>query len=117
MPSDGSGLEQIERKIPHLQYFMELFTEREDAYYWPDGRKARFERVKTILMSCWQDIQTYAMQMANNAEFRRMMDALTSAVKTVQTVLKNIEMAPKMRQHSLLLLNWDVGEGVMLKPN
>lgn len=115
MPNtDGSDLGRLEQKIPHLQFLMELFTDREHLHRWDDQRKARFERVQRILLHCWNDIQHYAQQMANNAEFRAMMAALQTAFAALKTVQRHIQEAPVRMARYLELLNWDVGPGVRI---
>ena len=90
MPDDGSDLSALERKIPHVNFVMSLFTDKDRKHQWALERVIRFHRVKAILLRCWENMKTFARQMAGNREFSKMFDELRSSVERIQTVENDI---------------------------
>lgn len=92
---DDDGLREWEQRIPHFQFLIELFTEREGRYRWDPARISRFLRVQQLLLRNWENMKAQARQMANNAVFRQLWNALNAAKEMLKTIHSQIDVGTR----------------------
>lgn len=113
MSNEDYSLDALEQKVPHIDFLVRLFMDDERYYYWNAERKARFQKVKDIMLKCWDEAQAQARQMMGNAAFQSMFATLKRAMEALTGLQAHVDRvrtaAPLFQQMSLR--GWDDLEG------
>lgn len=106
-------LSVVADRIPHYEFLMELLTERERCHRWTSHRVARFEKVKRLILACWEHMQALARQMRYDEHVKQLFAAMKHVVDQIRAVERFIREAPP-RRGLFQFMVMPAGQGVLL---